>query len=443
MVKNGLVVSCFPNLKRSTIAYRLILEKLHGVMAMGEQESTEIRRRLKGLGRKKSSKTKTGERKFTPKDLPNGEVIDSSHGSAYRIEAQYLLDHQHGDHKLSEVLSFTSNLAAEVARQPNLVDAPLENLLFLDTETTGLSGGAGTLVFLVGIGQFVGDQFRLRQYFLRDPTEEAGMLHVLKGDIEQAAGFVTFNGGTFDLPLLESRYTIALRKRMLLVSSPHMDLLHVSRRLWKQQLPDCTLGTVENSILGVRRTDADVPGSWIPGMYLDYLRTGDASEMARVIYHNTIDILSLVSLAGVVLERHNQSDFSSLTEYEALAIARWHQERGRSAPAESAFKYAAKTSEDDLRIEALRRFTTFLKRDGRKHEAVDGWIKWSELAPEDPQPCIELAKYYEWDQKDYAQARHWAQTAVQCLTFWPEDWRRDRFWTELEHRLQRLQGKIG
>jgi uncharacterized protein YprB with RNaseH-like and TPR domain len=408
-----------------------------------KQDEAELRRRLKRLGRSRSRSTiRASAATPSGKGLPDGEVIDTNYGQAYRIVSQYDLDHLHGHHPLSIALSFPSSLAAEVARKPEFNDVSLEQLLFLDTETTGLVGGAGTLIFLVGVGYFEEDQFHLRQYFLRDPSEEMGMLDLLQGDIEKTTGFVTYNGQAFDLPILENRYIIALRRQMPLLSSPNLDLLYLARRLWSRSLPDCSLATVESHILGVKRSEEDVPGSWIPGMYLDYLRTGDASEMGRIIYHNLIDILSLVSLTGEVLKRFEEQDVVALSGSEALAVARWHQDSGRDTSAEEAFQRAIASSGLDLRLDALRRYTVYLKRQGRRKEAAELWVGWHELAPSDHRPCVELAKYFEWELKDLESAYEWSQNALQCLSYWPADWRRDRAWKEIENRLKRLTRKL-
>ncbi len=411
---------------------------------MSKRDEVELRRRLKRLGRVKSgSRDRSDSSSYPVKGLPEGEVVQTTFGDTYRIETRYPIDHQHGHRPLSNTLSFSASLAAEAAKKPELKDVPINQLLFLDTETTGLAGGAGTLVFLVGVGFFKGSEFHLRQYFLRDPSEEMSMLDLLKGDIEKTSGFVTYNGQAFDLPLLENRYIIALKERMSLLSSPGLDLLHMTRRLWRRTLPDCTLPTVETHVLGVKRSDADVPGSWIPGMYLDYLRTGDASEISRIIYHNLIDILSLVSLTGEVLARYEKGDVSTLSGSEALAVARWHQDYGRGMSAEEAFKRAISTKSTELRLDALRWYTAHLKREGRREEAVPWWVEWHEISPSDQRPCIELAKYYEWELKDLEAAYEWSQQALQCLTHWPADWRRDRAWEETERRLMRLSRKLG
>ena len=194
--------------------------------------------------------------------------------------------------------------------------------------------------------------------------------------------------------------------------------------------------------MGVKRTEEDVPGAWIPGMYLDYLRSGDASEMTRVIYHNTVDVLSLVGLAGYILDRHTDERLNELNPSEALAVARWHQDLGRTDPAESAYQKAARSRKKSIKVEATRRYAGHLKRENRKREAVKIWKRWHSLASEDPSPCIELAMYYEWEVQDYHKAIEWAQGALQCLTHWQPDWRRDREWEGVEHRITRLKKKI-
>ena len=416
-----------------------------------EENKRDLRRRLRRLGRQG---TKGAPQVETPAagqagdtvDLPEGDVVQTDRGEAYRVERTFDLDYEHGPHPLSALFRFQDQpgLAADVGRAPDLADTRLSELAFLDTETTGLVGGAGTLVFLVGVGRFIEDQFVLRQYFLRDPGEEPAMLEALREDLRAASGFVTFNGRSFDLPLLEMRYVMGLRDRWKLTSWPHLDLLHPARRLWRRELPNCRLSTLERRVLGVQRTEDDVPGAEIPGLYLDYLRTGESGPLQRVVYHNEVDVLSLVGLTTQVLGRHRPSDPGSLSGGEALAVARWHDVAGRTEPAEAAYQAAldGDASGDDVRIEALRRFATQLKRQERYEEAIQAWQEWHQLAEDDPRPCIELAKHYEWKARDLEQALEWAKRALVCLSHWPAGWRREERWEEIEHRLARLKRKL-
>jgi uncharacterized protein YprB with RNaseH-like and TPR domain len=403
----------------------------------------DLRRRLARLNRGRRPNTAPRPPASLARlELPAGEYVPTDSGDAYRIEAILPIDHVHGGGRLADLLAFDSDLVADVASQPGLRQANLSHLLFLDTETTGLAGGAGTLVFLVGVGTFVEGAFRLRQYFLRNPDEEAAMLLALQPDLEAAHGFVTFNGRAFDLPLLETRYVIGLRRRWALSSSPHLDLLPVSRRLWSRQLPDCTMATIERQVLGVLRTEEDVPGAMIPELYLDFLRTGETGGMSRVIYHNAIDVLSLVGLASQVLQRHREADPARLSSAEALGVGRWHQRAGRHEPAETALRAATTGGDPGIRLEALRRYAAYLKLAHRLDRAVEVWQEWHGLALEDPAPCIELSKYYEWRQASPAEASHWAQEALVSLSHWPPDWRREQAWEAVTHRLQRLARKM-
>lgn len=384
-----------------------------------------------------------GPRPLQPVACLPGEEIVTPAGSAFRLEQRYPLQYRHGPRSLADVLGFDARLAAEVAVQPALQRVPLEQLAFLDTETTGLAGGAGTLVFLIGVGMFEDGAFRLRQYFLRTLEEEAGMLQALQQDLETAGGLVTFNGRVFDLPLLEMRYLLSLRQRCPLSQWPHLDLLHPARRLWQRLAPDCSLGTLERMMLGVVRAEADVPGSLIPSLYLDYLRSGQIEGIARILYHNTVDVLSLVGLAAEILERHGQTDGGRLSGAEALGVARWHQRSGRAGLAESGYRAAVATgAETDLRVEALRRLTAQLRQQGRAQEAVEGWQAWHDLDPTDPEPCVALAKFYEWQARDFVEARRWVEEALVCLTHWAPGWQRKEVWQAVEHRLSRLARKL-
>jgi uncharacterized protein YprB with RNaseH-like and TPR domain len=415
---------------------------------MSDSESRDLRRRLSRLGRRSApAEPEAAKRADQPKTFQSferGKTISTSHGPAFVVERIFGLDHPHGTGHLSDLLAWDSEseLAAQVARNPSLTQVPLSQMAYVDTETTGLAGGAGTLVFLVGVGRFIKDHFRLRQYLLRDPAEEEAMLEALRLDLEPALGFVTFNGRSFDIPLLEMRYVIGLRQRWQLTEWPHLDLLHPSRRLWRRQLPDCTLSTIEQRVLGIERSEEDVPGAEIPGLYMDYLRTGETGGLSRVVYHNEVDILSLVGLTTSVLERHRQPDPSNLTNAEALAVARWHEGVGRSEAAEAAYQQAIDDKADEIQIEALKRLSLQWKRQERFEEAIELWRRWSERAPDDPTPRIEMAKYFEWKTKDLEAARSWAAKALLCLSHWPEGWRRRRRQSEIEHRLERLGRKL-
>jgi hypothetical protein len=202
-----------------------------------------------------------------------------------------------------------------------------ERLVFLDTETTGLAGGTGTCAFLIGIGTVEGTQFVVRQYFLRDYPEEKAILQDLAEVLGSFDGLVTYNGKTFDVPLLETRYTLARLKapfgRLL-----HFDALHPARRLWKLRLESCRLTDLESAVLGIGR-EGDVPGSEIPGIYFDYLRTGDARGLQPVFYHNALDIITLAALTVELARALGDAGASTLdSSVDLFSLSRIYESAG-------------------------------------------------------------------------------------------------------------------
>jgi len=407
-------------------------------------ETRDLRRRLNRLRPKRKSTIGDDHRasvSSTESMLP-GDELELASGRVLRIEKLFPLQHQHGTRKMQAFTLVHPPAFAEVlGSQQDVADLP-ERWLFLDTETTGLAGGAGSFAFLVGVGFFDEAGFRLRQYFMRDPSEEAAMLEALRSDFGERAGFVTYNGKTFDIPLLEMRYMIGRRERLPLGRWPQMDLLYLVRRLWKRQLPDCRLGTVERMVMQIERREEDVPGAEIPGMYTQYLQTGQTGDMLRVLYHNEIDILSLVVLAAEVVSRHAVDDLKDLSGSEALGLARWHLDGGRIPQAERAYLQAIMSTDIQVRAEALRHQTTLMKRLGRREEAVQGWIDWHGLEQDNPTPSVELAKYYEWHAGDVLQAQDWALRAREAVETWPGGWRKDLALEDIDHRLARLARKL-
>jgi len=401
-----------------------------------------------------------------PANLP-GRAITSRLGAYQLIENFYPLDHQHGPLALRDALKRDTTIAARLAKDDALREADLRRVAFLDTETTGLAGGAGTLAFLVGVGVYTAKHFVLRQYFLSDPNDEEALLTALVSDLAPYTAWVTFNGKAFDLPLLEARLTLNAQ-RGALGRRPHLDLLMPARRLYRGRLPSCSLGTLEKEVLQITREDEDVSGALIPQMYQDYLRTRDASEMRRVIYHNEIDILSMVTLMGHVLDvfsteirsqkpreavsgrksevkRNDQKSSEAGKALQAadwLRLGRWHDDQGRHQEAEIAYQKAlqGKLSLED-RVDGIRRLTELFKRLNRQTEAKPWWEQWASFSVDTLEPFIELAKYYEWYAKDNARALPWAEKALQVVASWPRGWQRTEAREAVEKRIRRLKKK--
>ena len=195
-------------------------------------------------------------------------------------------------------------------------------------------------------------------------------------------------------------------------------------------------------MLGSERGDDDVPGMLIPQMYVDYLRTGDANDMKRVIYHNAQDILSMTALASHIVDIFADPFTPKRSGDECLRLALWHDDNARVDEAEAAYKAALERRlTDGGALVLYQRYGAFLKKENRRAEAASLWESWADLDSADPEPCIELSKFYEWEKKEIGEASEWASRAMMCLTHWRKDWRREVVWGEVKHRLERLKMK--
>jgi hypothetical protein len=310
------------------------------------------------------------------------------------------------------------------------------------------------MAFVVGLGFFTEDGFSLEQYFLRDPGDEPAMVEALMERFPTFEALVSFNGRAFDVPIIENRFILA-RVMPPLQDMAHVDLLHPARRLWRYALSSCALTALEKDVLGVRRQQADVPGGVIPFLYRNYLRTGDARDMKRVLYHNEIDILSMVTLAARLCRAYTdpwgeqgRQQRRELTDPEFYAMGRWYEDQGRIADAERAYRSALRISsrgESELRVRVLRDLAYLLKRDQRRDEAFAFWQQLAlESAGEDGGVLahVELAKYLEWYVEDLKQAAAWTEAALERVETWERGLRRTDKVDELRHRLARLERKL-
>jgi tetratricopeptide (TPR) repeat protein len=316
-------------------------------------------------------------------------------------------------------------------------------MAFIDTETTGLAGGTGTYAFLVGVGVFDDEGFTIHQFFMRDYDEELAMLHALGELLDGLDAVVSFNGKSFDLPLLETRFIMA-RQPPRLIDAPHLDLLPVARRFWKYRLDSCALSSLETEVLGVQRTEDDVPGWLIPGLYVDYARSGDSREMPRIFYHNAQDILSLVTLTARMCDLLSMPipPDADVPGEDLYGLARLLNDFGQGDRAEAAFEQSALTSRSEqVREMAMRDLAYLLKRQERREEALTWWQQLVESRAA-VYACEELAKHYEWQEADLAQAVTWTEQAIALTRAWaPGSKRRDTL-AQLEHRLVRLNRKL-
>jgi len=375
-------------------------------------------------------------------DLARGTVHTNELGLSYSIPTAHDSDHRHGGRLLTDWLAQDLAGAASFTGDDRLADADPRRCLFLDTETTGLASSAGTLVFLVGVGYFTADGFEVRQFFLRDPAEEPAMLRALHSLMCEHDAVVTFNGRSFDMPLLAQRF-ILNRQRVSVDKWANLDLLFPARRLWKRRLDSCRLANLELQVLNVERTADDVPGMLIPQMYQDYVHTRDARDIMRVVYHNLIDVLSMVTLGAQICETFSNPTSKKLHSDDWLSLARWYEKLCRPVEAESAYSAALNTARlDSEMVMVFTDFANFYKKQGRPEAAAEHWESWAALQPKAVEPRLELAKYYEWTVRNLRKAAEWTDAALAVARSWGASGYRETTITELTHRLDRLTRKL-
>ncbi len=249
-------------------------------------------------------------------------------------------------------------------------------VLFIDLETTGLSGGAGTYAFLVGCAWFDGAGFRVRQFLLTEYAAERGLLEALRETAGGAAAVATYNGKTFDLPVLDTRCLLH-RMATPFDGVPHVDMLHPARQLWKSE--EARLAAVEASVLGHVR-DGDVPGFEIPSRYFQYVRSGDPRPLAAVLEHNRLDLLSLAMLTARLAQLLEQGADGAGTAREALGLGRLYRRGGRLVEARACFARAADMNGDpSIRADALRGYAALCRRARQHDAAADAWRQLLEL----------------------------------------------------------------
>ncbi|MBU1036249.1 ribonuclease H-like domain-containing protein [bacterium] len=345
-------------------------------------------------------------------EVLSGKFISTPFGESFIRENYFFRDYRCGEVELFQILQSSANTISSLARDDRLKKIDINKTVFLDTETTGLAGGAGTYIFLVGVGYFERDQFCIRQYFMRDYNEERALLSALNDLLANFKAVVTYNGKTFDLPLMESRYIMSGMK-MSLKDPYHFDLLYPARRLWKRRLESCSLSIVEREILKVSRDD-DVPGYLIPEIYFRYLRTKDARAIKQVFEHNLQDILSLVALVSrmcfLVEDPLNNTEYGM----DIFSIGKMFDEEKRYEQSTHYYTEALKHNlAEEEALEILRLASFAYKRQGKWEEAEEIWKEIIKRSREFIYfPYEELAKYYEHYLKDYQKAETIVEEAL-------------------------------
>jgi uncharacterized protein YprB with RNaseH-like and TPR domain len=421
-------------------------------------------------------------------DLLGGRAADTPFGKCLVVDRRYEADRFHGGVRVGECdvddltsLAILDPLLAHLAdpglspvpggggQTPALSDggqtpdAPQSSrrTVFIDLETTGLSGGAGTVAFLVGCGYFDLGAFQVRQFLLTSYASERALLSAVADFFGRADLIVTYNGKTFDVPVMETRWLFH-RLQMPLATVPHFDMLHPARRLWRGRAsgadPEdagCRLTTLERTLLNMNRV-GDVGGFEIPGRFFHFLRSGDARPLEPVLEHNRLDLLSLAAVMSRGLQLAREGDTACRDCAEALALGRVYERAAADARvddgdrmlarAERCYRRASESRTPDVRGEALYRLGLRHRRDRRFAEAAAIWRDVIELTePRAVRRIAALAElrqfaaealaiHQEHRERDLTRARELALFALE-----EADGRRA---DGVRHRLARLDRKI-
>ncbi len=358
----------------------------------------------------------------------SGAVVSTEYGSHFETERLWERHRRHGCVDLSDLEDLPHDLLDSLSDGAIPSSHP-SRWAFLDTETTGLAGGSGTYAFLIGVGHIDSAGFRLRQFFMRDFAEEPSVLHALSEYLAQFDVLITYNGKTYDQPLLETRFRMT-RRRHPFDRMQHLDLLFGARRLWKLRLESCRLIELEDRILGVER-QGDLPGELIPYYYFEYVRTRHALRLVPIFHHNAIDILSLACLTAIVpLPFRAPADAVLRHGADLIGLARWLLQAGRQQEALSLYRRAVDLGlPDDLLFRTLWEIARLEKRLDNSAAAL---AVFTDLAgsrnPYRVRAFAELAKFYEHAERNYMMALEMTRCALD-LEDTPAMRRR-------EHRLQ-------
>ncbi|MFS1512592.1 ribonuclease H-like domain-containing protein [Chengkuizengella sp. SCS-71B] len=375
-----------------------------------------------------------------------GAVTDTNeYGSFVKRDIKIPLHKKVGFYPLSKLVNCAHVLSHMQALESNVIH---DKMLFFDTETTGLGIGAGNVPFMLGIGYYTDDVFIVEQLFIRNPSEELAMLAYINEKFQHFTHLVSYNGKTFDLPLLKNRFIIhrlAFEGEHL----EHIDLLYPSRSLWRNTLTTCKLSHVERQRLGIHRID-DVPGSMAPTLYFKYLTEKDPNIVADVFCHNEVDIVTLAALSIYFTALFENTDlYNSLELDELYRLCLWFNKMELTEQFQHVYELlASRAKEEDPNY--FIPLAMIFKKQKKVETSVFLWKKFIELQGHQriitTEPYIELAKYYEHRIKDLNQAIYYTKEAEQRVYNRVSLSKRDQKYTEalqeIQKRKTRLEKKI-
>ncbi|WP_413380710.1 ribonuclease H-like domain-containing protein [Alkalihalobacillus sp. 1P02AB] len=360
-------------------------------------------------------------------------------------ETVYPIERQHGLYPFSDLEKALTQWNQFNTPHPlSSADTDIENLLFFDTETTGLSSGAGHSIFLLGFSQVIGSNVIVKQYILPGPEAEVAFYHYFLHDLGSNKKLVTYNGKAFDWPKVKTRHTFVREQVPMLPKVGHFDLLHAARRLWKDSLPSCKLAIIEEEILDLKR-EQDTPGYLAPMMYFDYLNEQDPLYLEGIIGHHERDVLSLITLYIHLSNLITSPDKSTIQNKEEYEIARWFAYIGNNERSAEMFWQLSQREEDiHLAKASLYQYGLIQKKQKNERSALKCFLALIDFKPYQIDCLIEAAKLKERFEKDVQGALTLTNQALKVLEekSFISNQKISKLIMELQKRKQRLEIKL-
>ncbi|MBI5115477.1 ribonuclease H-like domain-containing protein [Candidatus Poribacteria bacterium] len=377
---------------------------------------------------------------------PREIAVTTSRAECEHIVTVFPSHRRHGIFELDSFGGVFRNAPQMLVRDNAGETTDFGRIAFIDTETTGLSGGSGVCAFLVGLGYNSAKGFVVEQFLMNDFPTEPDMLGRVCERLGTFDTIASYNGRSFDIPILDSRLLLnGLRKN--LSSLPHLDLLHPARRVWKHRLADCSLKSVEEHVLGYTR-DNDIESWLIPETFFVYLRSGDRDLLEPILHHNRLDILSLACIGHVVLaalDSPHEAAFTHGADWYGLGtLFALHY---RMEEAARCFERAMVVgAPEHVRRQCMKSLSLTHKKTGEWENAVELWNE-SSAAGNGADALFaleELAKFYEHRRRDLVSAREVCRRAIAMLEVKEVIGGADltRHFGNFEYRLKRIEKKI-
>lgn len=406
---------------------------------MLKKKLNRLKPHLTGLGKDKPEK----EIIAVPSTIPYLELWEKEQAVPYYFdndyclirEITYPLSHQYGKYQFKELFTVVKAWNDSRTEHPlSAIGHEASDLFFFDTETTGLGGGAGNTIFLLGHARVSNTAVTVKQHILPHPGAEVALYQSFLENVDYKT-LVTYNGKSFDWPQVKTRHTLVRDHVPKLPGFGHFDLFHASRRMWKHKLERLKLSIVEKEVLGIERKE-DVPGFLAPMVYFDFLERKHPEGLIGILKHNEQDILSLITLYIHLSYQLLRLDVKQ-TANETFEVGRWYSALGQTGLARDSFKDAVRKDQTDS-VHAMNALAFEYKRSKEWGKAIPLWEKVSEIGVPMMKinACIELAKIYEHRMKDIELAIKFSERALHtCNERLPGN---EGFLQEIEKRLNRL-----